>query len=626
MRRAVVLAALLWSSRAVAQFAPQQWNADQDGQNLYQAYGVSALGVGIQSVDPNAKSEVFCNQDGACVHFIVSTSSGANATASTVWQASGSGVYGTPPYAFVAAFGTGYVGFGPSTTPFWVPGNVTFAYSGSGIQNFDSSNPSTYGWVFSARQAGIQTDVFSYTAANGFHVGSLAGTGTRCLQVSSTGIVTPAASACGSGAGTVTSVTGTGGQILCTPSSPNPVCSLINTGAGAGSCTNCSVTFDALGRETAYSSGTAPVTSVTATPPIFSSGGTTPVISEQGAIVSGSTSTTAQNLGAISTSMLACATSAGVCTVDGVTVNGGLNFNTSTATETLASFSCAAHQFVNQASTGSGLACVALGSGDVPCSALPALTGADGIASAGGTCTVTNSNKGKVLVDAADTTPDYLDAKLITDSSTLAAQINNAGANENKKIYVVGVRDGGSLSGVGHKTTTTWGNNSLMATDGSGNWTVQSTATCGQMPALTGDVTTSAGSCATTVPAWQQTINFWVIGIIPGGWLATSQSTATFGTAIEWAYKQAFTKCRVTVNLTTNSLAGCTSSTWELSKNGSPLGGSCAVVIPCGTAGVFDSGSVAVSYSTSDLVGAETILTGVASSGTVTGSMLITLQ
>ena len=283
-----------------------------------------------------------------------------------------------------------------------------------------------------------------------FIVDSLAGSGTRCIQADSTGRVTATSGACGSGTGTVTVVT--------------------------------------------------------ATPPLFitSTATTTPNVTIQGALVSGSTSTTAQNLGLIATSMLACSTAAGVCTVDGVTVGGGLAFNTGTAAETLGSFTCGANTFVSSSST-SGLACTqpsfANVSGSVTCTQLPVFTGqstkpagscvttntaftdagsaawtwSPGIAGAyqrydvgagsfvaagtiaGDGTTVSTANAGippenlvisqigagKVLVSATDPTRDYLDTKLESTSANIAVtHVSGPPEFVNLNVVTAGLFDG----------------------------------------------------------------------------------------------------------------------------------------------------------------------------------------
>jgi hypothetical protein len=98
------------------------------------------------------------------------------------------------------------------------------------------------------------------------------------------------------------------------------VTTLATVNANVGTFTNATVTVNGKGLITAASSGTAPVTGVTATAPLFSSGGTTPNLTIQGAITSGSTSTSAQSLGALSSGILKQSVTAGAATLAIATV------------------------------------------------------------------------------------------------------------------------------------------------------------------------------------------------------------------------------------------------------------------------------------------------------------------
>ena len=438
--RLAALILALSAGTARAQFAPQDWPADQSGIGIYYLYGAAGVEAG-GNVATAAQLSVWPMQvhQGAGGGGLI----GVDGT-QFLFQA---GIYGSgaPPAVWWS---------GATSSPYCLGiGSVAPIVGGPGCESsLTIRDTTTIGTTITLDNVGGNLEqylmghgnsdhaVMYYDASNNMHiataqpipssggdiifdpfanlnVSTFAGVGTRCVQVDSTGNVSPATAGCSSGAGTVTSVTGTSGQILCTPTSPNPVCSLVAAGS-AGSCTNCSVTFDALGRETAQTSGT-------------------------GAIVSGSASTTAINLGtSVSNAIVACSTASSICTPTGVTVAGGLAYNTGTATETLGSFTCGAGAFVSSSST-SGLACA------TPGYPVTSVTGANGV-----TCSPTTGAVGCTIANAT------------------------CGAN----TFVSSASSGSGLV----CTQPSFAN-------------LSGSATCAQLPALTGDATSSAGTCGTKV-------------------------------------------------------------------------------------------------------------------------------
>lgn len=223
--------------------------------------------------------------------------------------------------AFYTATGSGNTGF------FFGGSGATFAYNGGDIFSFVGtqlkSNVAVNLFVGSSANSPAiyllgenNSGLYRIGANNlGFSISS-----TKILDIASTGLgVTGALNVSGTTTlnSSLTGVTRAASGVISAAelsgdvtTSGSNVTTLKNTGAGAGSCTNCSVTFDAQGRETAYSSGTAPVTSLTvasangfagsfsagATPALTLSTTVTGILSGNGTAISAASTTGSGNV------------------------------------------------------------------------------------------------------------------------------------------------------------------------------------------------------------------------------------------------------------------------------------------------------------------------------------------
>jgi hypothetical protein len=293
------------------------------------------------------------------------------------------------------------------------------------------------------------------------------------------------------------------------------------------------------------------------------------------------------DLGTLSTSILACVRSGASCTPDGVTVSGGLNFNTATSALTDAAFSCGSNQWVSSTST-SGPTCTQPSIGNLQ--------------SIGAHTIVAN---GTALAAAPAQT---------SIGTTMA--FDGTG-----QLQCVGLRDGG---GVNHVTTGTWPISSVIETDVSGNIAAEAQLACGQSEGpWTGDARKSAGSCAVTNGAITETSGptSLTIGAIPNSapdsttLIRPAGSPTVVGVATSTVVSASVTKLSFSLQL---QLGSSIPNTWLLQGGAGLFSNGALIEYP----NDFAAGHITINwYLRSNVVTAGTLTAFASRNGTaVTGS------